>query len=88
MKLENLVGRLSPVQKMHAGLGGRTELCIAAGKALCQLITSRSLCARSLASLTGVEPAEPARLPAAEVHELCYQILVRMLPSLVGGETG
>jgi len=147
--------------RMHAGLGGGTQLGIAAGKALCELY-HQSLSVRDIARIIhrggtsgigtaafetggflvdgghsygqgkdkmgfspssaseGVRPASViARhdfprdwkiilalpeiapgahgkkevdifqrycpLPVAEVHELCYQILVRMVPSLVEG---
>jgi beta-ribofuranosylaminobenzene 5'-phosphate synthase len=147
--------------RMHAGLGGGTQLCIAAGKAMCELY-HQPLSVREIAQIinrggtsgigtaafevggflidgghsygpgkdkmsfspssacSGVRPAsviarhdfprdwkiilalpeinagahgkrevdifrEYCPLPAAEVHELCYQILVRMLPSLVEG---
>jgi beta-ribofuranosylaminobenzene 5'-phosphate synthase len=147
--------------RMHVGLGGGTQLGIAAGRALCQLY-DRPLSVREIARIIsrggtsgigtaaferggflidgghsfgpgkdkmsfspssasrGVRPAPviarhdfPADwkiilalpeiaagahgarevdifrqycpLPAAEVHELCYQILVRMMPSIVEG---
>ncbi len=147
--------------RMHTGLGGGTQLCIAAGKAMCELY-HQPLSVREIARIihrggtsgigtaafeaggflvdgghsygpgkdkmsfspssacTGIRPAsviarhdfprdwkiilalpevaagahgkrevdifrEYCPLPAAEVHELCYQILVRMLPSLVEG---
>ena len=147
--------------RMHAGLGGGTQLCIAAGKAMCELY-HQPLSVREIAQIinrggtsgigtaafevggflvdgghsygpgkdkmsfspsaacSGVRPAsiiarhdfprdwkiilalpevpagahgkrevdifrEYCPLPAAEVHELCYQILVCMLPSLVEG---
>jgi beta-ribofuranosylaminobenzene 5'-phosphate synthase len=145
--------------RMHVGLGGGTQLGIAAGKALCELY-NQSLSVREIARIIarggtsgigtaafetggflidgghsygpgkekmsfspssacgGVRPAsvtmrhdfprdwkiilalpdiaagahgnrevdifrEYCPLPVAEVHELCYQILVRMVPSLV-----
>ena len=147
--------------RMHVGLGGGTQLGIAAGKAMCELY-NQPLSVREIARIIsrggtsgigtaafetggflidgghsfgpgrdktsfspssaclGVRPApviarhdfphewkiilampevaagahgsrevdifrEYCPLPAAEVHELCYQILVRMVPSLVEG---
>ena len=151
--------RIRSGYKMHVGLGGGTQLGIAAGKALCELY-DRQLSVREIARIIsrggtsgigtaafetggflidgghsygpgkdkmsfspsaacgGVRPAavtmrhdfprdwkiilalpevnagahgkkevdifrDYCPLPVAEVHELCYQILVRMVPSLV-----